>query len=648
MHSPHGHLPPYPVFYIKLLAIALVLWASFSDTYAQSTPSVRLVPIPSVASPSSTSNARQQAEGNVLTLPFWDDFSQPTVNEQGFATPDTARWAENTGALVNTGLAIAPPSIGTVAFDGVDIQGQPYNQDTATTGNSISDQLTSCPIDLTTVADRGSVYLSFFWQAQGRGELPEEAADSIMLQFKEPDSDDDWTTVWRQSGEDPLVTDAFTQTSIPVGEAYFYDRFQFRFQSSNRQSGAFDNWNIDYVYLDQGRSATSLTYPDAAITSLPTSILGEYTHVPIKQFRADPSRYLTESSVDVFNLRDNQTPVAFEAFLRDGLTGQVLDRLSDSANVIPTRVPSFASRSINTTAASAETFDLGQDSIYLDVDFYISAGDGPLEPSATADYRTNDTVQTTFILNESFAYDDGTAEFGLELNQTGGRVAYQFVAPEEDLLTHIDINLPNFPQNQGTLYRLFVWKDIPLNDTTQEGVEEVVLRETDIIAGSPSLSRDGFDSIRLETPVTVQDTFYIGYQQESDGQFLIVGFDKNTNTSDRLFFSTSQVFEQNIGLRGSLMMRPRFDRAVAQLVTDLPDEQESVELTVFPNPSDGQLHIEGQYDQLQILDLLGREVLRVLRPQRTIDLQGQRPGLYVLRFNVGDKVVTRKVVLRPQ
>lgn len=593
----------------------------------------------------------------MLTLPFWDDFSQPVTDALGFTTPDTLHWqpTQSQGVLVNTGLGIAPPSIGVASFDGANAQGSA--EDTTAIRSELSDELVSHPINLALVpeAERGSVYFSFFWQPQGRGELPESVGDSIRLQFRTLDTTQQWITVWKQTGSESLDIEVFTQTILPVSNpAYFHDRFQFRFQSFNRRSGAFDTWNIDYVYLNRGRSATDLSYPDAAITTLPTSPFGDHTQVPMKQFRAAPVRYLTGSSVQYYNLRDRPVGTTFEAFINNALSGERRYRLSDSTNALSPLPTAFDRRTIAVGAPVASAFDLTQDSLYVQSEFYIETGDLPRIESISAegdtvfnlsvDYRNNDTVRTTFVLNESLAYDDGTAEFGLELNQTGGRVAYQFVAPEEDLLTDIAIHFPNLAQNRGTLFKLFVWKT--LTDTARG---EVVLRESGTLAAQPSFQSNGFTTYQLESPIAVQDTFYVGYQQESTDRFLIVGFDKNTNTSPRVFFNVSQDWEQNRELQGSLMIRPRFDRERAQLVTDLPNEEASppIDLNVFPNPTAGLVRVQGDYNQLRVIDLLGRAIPVDPRSDGVVDLTPYPAGIYVFQFAVGAQTVTRKVIRRP-
>ena len=76
-------------------------------------------------------------------------------------------------------------------------------------------------------------------------------------------------------------------------------------------------------------------------------------------------------------------------------------------------------------------------------------------------------------------------------------------------------------------------------------------------------------------------------------------------------------------------------------------------LSVFPNPSQGQLTVQltGQLSQdykLRLTNILGREVrLLALRPEQaaaglTVDLAGLPSGLYFYSLLVNDKVVSTK------
>ena len=136
---------------------------------------VQLIPVGHASLPINHVNARQsgtQALDTVLSLPFWDDFSQIARDTLGFPTPDTLRWTpESTNVRINTGLAINPPTVGVASFDGVDARGRPYNP--AGAEGVLSDSLESRPINLAAVpeAERNTVYLSFFLATTGVGRI---------------------------------------------------------------------------------------------------------------------------------------------------------------------------------------------------------------------------------------------------------------------------------------------------------------------------------------------------------------------------------------------------------------------------------------------------------------------------------------------
>src|ERR1035437_8349519 len=114
---------------------------------------------------------------DTLTLPFLDDFSKEGI------CPDSALWLDK-DAFTNHTYPIAPPTLGVATLHGVGPSGKPYDI-TASAGSSFpADTLTSKPIHLN-FFPYDSVYLSFFWQAQGRGNVPDKY-DSLLLQFKNP------------------------------------------------------------------------------------------------------------------------------------------------------------------------------------------------------------------------------------------------------------------------------------------------------------------------------------------------------------------------------------------------------------------------------------------------------------------------------
>jgi hypothetical protein len=138
--------------------------------------------------------------GSLLTLPFKDDFSASNV------FPDAHLWLDR-NVFVNKDFAIDPPNTGAATFDVLDETGNVYS--VATIVPFIADYLTSGKIRLDSIffpsnqeiSPADSVYFSFYYQLQGRGDRPEKF-DSLILQFGYP------------SGE--MIFDYIDSVTLPV------------------------------------------------------------------------------------------------------------------------------------------------------------------------------------------------------------------------------------------------------------------------------------------------------------------------------------------------------------------------------------------------------------------------------------------------
>lgn len=119
-----------------------------------------------------------------LSLPFYDDFSTISIY------PDTNLWLDNE-AYINAEFAAYPVNYGVATMDVIDSRGRVYLE--ATPFTFVADHLTSLPIRLDSVYDpelgqmkeltpADSVYFSFYYQPQGRGDVPLEH-DSLVLEF---------------------------------------------------------------------------------------------------------------------------------------------------------------------------------------------------------------------------------------------------------------------------------------------------------------------------------------------------------------------------------------------------------------------------------------------------------------------------------
>jgi hypothetical protein len=588
--------------------------------------------IPSVAAGSNQTQAS-------LILPFWDDFSTSKYS------PSTNLWQNSDNVRISSSIGIAAPTLNVAVFDGVDINGSPYNATSLL--NGATDSLVSVPIDLgiLPISQQDSVYFSFFWQATGRGELPDRQ-DSLVVQFRKEDGA--WQSVWIQVGGIENQAEVFDQVILKVNSSFFHENFQFRFKSFTRLAGAFDTWLVDYVYLNDGRFANDKAYVDRALTRRPSFLIAPYSAMPTEQFFVDPTKYLSETNTEFYNLNDFFQPIQFTTIVKELGTNTELETLNNERVANPPPGP-FARREFTSPSLNPNRLNQDLDSLWLETSYFIKSGDNffieSISPakdttfSRQLDYRVNDTVKVITKIQDYFAYDDGDPDFAAGINQNGGKLAYEFFAEQPALLTHIDINFP-FAQQAGQPIEVFVWSSIE-----EDGRAEEVLFQNPFSVIRPANIGD-LTTYKLDTPVFVQDIFYIGFQQATN-EFLAVGLDKNQNSADKMFYNVAGVWKRNINVEGSFLMRPRFDKSIAASFVPGSIAAE-IRLDVFPNPSAGEFNLIGQVDSIQLFDNWGKEIkFKIEETEHGLRIlfgENQK-GIYLLRVVKEGKTITKRLIL---
>jgi len=555
-----------------------------------------------------------------INIPVWDDFSTSSL------FPDTLYWQNSDNVSIQSGIGINPPSVNVAVFDGADQFGNPYSS--TATEEGIGDSLVSRFIDLSG-ANQNNTYLSFYYQKEGRGELPDEN-DFLRVLLKRDDNT--WDEVWKATGNDLAENDEFFFQLIKLDSTeYFHEYFQFKFESFGRLSGAFDTWNVDYVYLNDKRRGERLDLSDHTLVTTPSSLLGQYTNVPYDQFISDPSFYLGNTSFDIANIEGQVTPIEASVLIyyQDGNT--VIDTINLNEEYEDLLDP-FETITFSSDSVSPSAFTGLSDSLFLSTFVYIDTGD----TIDIVNLRVNDTIRTDFNIFQELSYDDGAAEFSAGLNSFGGQIAYQFYTPVEDQISGVKIYFPKISTaGAGNSFNIKVWNE--LND---DGNSEIFSQSA---VRSTSSGINEFAFYQFNKAVTVKDTFYIGYEQRSEGLF-VVGYDKNTSSGDKIFFNTGSSWEPNTDLEGSLMIRPVFGDA-QDIVTGLVEPETS--FVVYPNPSDGVFRIRGSYVELSLFDSYGQKIDVITDTgSNSIDLSGQKKGIYFLKVFDGKDQWVKKLILQ--
>ena len=578
-------------------------------------------------------SAKKATNADTLELPFREDFSTSSVQ------PDPAKWTDR-DVFVNNTYCINPVTNGVATLDAFDYSGSIYPGATLSPRTFVADVLSSRPINLD-FPPGDSIYLSFYYQPEGYGDIPDDS-DSLMLDFYETDLSR-WVNVWRTGG---TALHEFRQVLIPVtGEQFLKKGFRFRFR--NRASlpsnphypdkrGNVDHWNVDYIRLDRYRSASDSILRDVAFTTSLNSVLNDFSALPWSHFE---TAYNTTLDPYIFARYGNN----------DSITRNITRSLIFEE-------PWYGD-SFNPGAPTAQDLEAGSDTIvqfdtYYPLDF--DRGDSALI-RYTASLRTdefdpkdNDTVVFDQFFGDYYAYDDGTAEAGIGIRGQGSAnssmaVKYHSFIPDQLGGVRISFNQLYDSLNLGYYFKLIVWDD-------NNGVPGSIIWE-DEKDYTPVYSEEfpGFVSYYFTSPVPVDGPFYVGWRQYSE-YLLNVGLDLNTTLSSQVRFYIDykgQWVESDIP--GVMMLRPfLYDES-----TSIQDPGKATrEFRVYPNPSSGIIRLQLQPDQLsgnslvEIFDAGGRRVLTRNISAPSLDTGHLPDGLYIIRVSTGKALYYSKLMIR--
>ena len=565
------------------------------------------------------------ATSDTLELPFFDDFSA------SYMYPDSSKWSDKY-AFVNNSVGKNPISIGVATLDALDEQGKVYA--TLPIGMSdVADYLTSKPINLQRNAS-DSIYLSFFYQCGGNGNMP-ELRDSLVLQFYSV-SDDEWQSVWKMAGGNAMSN--FEQVMIPVRDSIWLKKgFRFRFLnyvsiSSNYEpswQSNVDQWNLDFIILDANRNASDTIIEDVTMIKNVGPFLKDYRQVPWSHFLHKGRSAVYDSiTFSYANLQDATHNInrQYDVFDKDETSSLIPARTyidyhcgDDSENI-------NANDEINYTKKFCYFFTEESYQAEDSAKFLIRANLKTDVAQVRDYYRWNDTVRFYQDFKNYYAYDDGTAEKGYGISGQGtanASLAYKFEPYMTDTLYGVYIYF-NRTQNDGNVkyFYLTVWED-------NSGVpgDTIVSR----LGVRPSFSNElnGYVYYPLDTAVVINGPFYVGWIKTTN-DMLNCGLDMESDAHDKIFYNVSGTWQNSI-ISGALMIRPVFGYELRQDAS-APIEHIVPQCSIYPNPASTELNIESETDfsGVMIYDNLGRVVMQSGN-ETTINVSGLPEGAYFVR-----------------
>jgi len=614
----------------------------------------------------------------VLELPFFEDFSYTGPY------PDHQLWADSF-VYVNQYFHVHPVSIGVATFDALDQYGFIYEIDNIYQFEA--DHLTTHKIRLDSVfepspkalAPEDSVYISFYYQPQGKGLAPIDR-DSLVLEFLHTPEhyyidnndngddnefikdhandngnngdtvwvDDKWVSVWSTEGE---TLSEFTNDTFPyfkkvmiaiTDTVYFRDDFRFRFKNYSsfpyertptNYAGNRSIWNVDYITLDHGRSVADTFYYDLTFAKPAESLLKPYTAMPWSHYIADPDSHLKNNlDVAIKNLNNIEHQCLYNYRIIDldkkdtttysgGWRGIAPFHEAGYQDWEPHSNPKVLPNPLPTAPAEKKHFKILHT---------IREADGDDNPR-------NDTIYYNQVFDNYFAYDNGVSNAGYILEGFEPQSAKRFFLGHTDTLHGIKIFFNHTLENQNqSPFHLMVWSSLSPENVVYES--EVFMPEY-----ADELNRFYTYSFG-DDYVVLEDTFYIGWRQTTN-EVLNVGYDLSSRPGNNLFYNTDGQWRPSM-YEGALMIRPVIGRKPDTHVSPV---KEPLAVKLYPNPVRGNyLHVKIRCNQnpdtgdiyFQIYDITGRLIMND-QLQQTIPVKSLSNGIYIVR--IFDKHLSKSV-----
>ncbi|MBP1630006.1 MAG: hypothetical protein H6Q15_899 [Bacteroidetes bacterium] len=584
---------------------------------------------------SKTINNRNYKSSTKILLPYLEDFSNYT------GTPKSNYWI-NGGAWVNTDYSLNAPTLGVVTLDALDDNGRLYLG--ANTAGFSADTISSSFIRLDSIYSplpralsiSDSLYFSFYFQpGGGYGPLWEKIGstpskkDSLILEFYSS-NDDYWNIVWMTEGlsvDSIFANDSsyFRYVSIPITDSqYFNSEFRFRFRNfasldanpSYAYVGNCDNWNIDYIYINEKRTWDEKTFKDIAFVEPAHSLLKKYQAMPARQYIS--SEMADSLAIKIINLWNTALISNYKYNVFDNTGGLTKQYDGGFENIYPFIETKDFQTSVNHARPIVDfaySFD-NNSWTWFDVIHTIKMGVGQ------DDNTNNDTISFRQVFENYYAYDDGTAEngFGIEPIRNSN-LALGFDINVPDTLTAVDIyfNSTYHDANLKPFY-LCIWNS--LNDKPYD----TIYRSSVLTPSNDGLNK--YTRYTLSHPVIVSGSkFFVSLQTKND-DYLNIGFDRNTDASENILGNWANSWQPTF-IKGSLMIRPYFGyKAVVSLEKEI---EQDINFNVYPNPSKGRLNIETQNtnSEIRIVNMLGKVVYSSSYKQE-LDITYFNNGVYVL------------------
>ncbi len=534
-----------------------------------------------------------------INLPFFDDFSVEGKR------PDTTKWLYVSPGLdmptITLGKSIHPLGKGAATFDGSTYYNDLY---AFTFLNGQQDILETRLIDLSSFSSTNNLALLFFLEPGGNADPPENT-DTFYVDFWDSNTGG-YVQVAAISG-DSIPQNRFSPFLVPIQQnGYFNDSFQVRFTSYGSLNGEKDVWHLDYVRIEENLTLSDTVVYDQGLVNAVIPPFDGFSAIP--WFMTAGIGNWWGGKMEQVNLSNTPVTGSFTGLLTspEPLNGQVLlGTISQTSATIfsagnqwrEDSIPPFTSQIFSAPAL----VQIKYSNSFPGTQFSIE----------------NDGLILEYPCDSILAYDDGEADVAYGLNSNRA-FAQRFTLPNtlHDTLSAVWIKfIPSVHYNSSSgastptealSFKLGIWNEA---SGTPDTLMAIALAGMLIDYGA---TVNAFVRYSLSSPIEVPSVFYVGIWQ-NDAIPVAVGFDKNLNHQNEVFYQNTTLNWVNTSYQGTLMFRPEFESArvpgvgIDKMIPQTPS------LNLFPNPSnENSFFITFEKDviieQISITDLNGKSI----------------------------------------
>ncbi len=173
---------------------------------------------------------------------------------------------------------------------------------------------------------------------------------------------------------------------------------------------------------------------------------------------------------------------------------------------------------------------------------------------------------------------------------------------------------------------------------------------------------DAMNFVGFAENVSPKNTFFIGFElsniQPLDS-FVVYQSTRKTGTDNTFYFMQNGNWynfkDANPAAKSMANIFELVACNIDDFSTDTPKVDNPLDIVVFPNPSNAKVTVEAGQDipdnKIDVYNILGQKtgikITRIGDRKVEIDLTGNTPGVYFVRFDTGQQIISRKISFVP-